>query len=118
LQIRRCIREDKVYDVQKAFHYKPCGRQFVNCRTGHKDLKIGYYWPTIFKYENKYAQAYDSWKRMGRPSQADEITLQPQLVVEPFERLALDFVGPFNSPSNKKFYILVVTDYVTKWVKQ
>ena len=43
--------------------------------------------------------------------------LQAQLVVDPFERWALDFVGPFNPPSNHKTYILVYTDYVTKWVE-
>lgn len=29
----------------------------------------------------------------------------------------LDFVAPFNPPSNQKIYILVCTDYVTKWVE-
>eukprot|EP00253_Pinus_taeda_P030414 PITA_30414 len=54
---------------------------------------------------------------MGRPGQADEMPLQPQVVVEPFETWALDFVGPFNPPSNQKVYILFCTDYVTKWVE-
>jgi len=54
---------------------------------------------------------------MGSPSEADKIPLQPQLVVEPFEIWALDFVSPFNPPSNQKVYILVATDYVTKWVE-
>eukprot|EP00253_Pinus_taeda_P005030 PITA_05030 len=43
--------------------------------------------------------------------------LQPQLVIESFKRWALDFVGPFHLPSNQKAYILVSTDYVTKWVE-
>eukprot|EP00253_Pinus_taeda_P028153 PITA_28153 len=43
--------------------------------------------------------------------------LRPQLVIEPFERWALDFVGPINPSSNQRTYILVVTDYVTKWVE-
>ena len=43
--------------------------------------------------------------------------LRPQLVIEPFERWALDFVGPINPPSNQKTYILVATEYVTKWVE-
>ena len=30
----------------------------------------------------------------------------------------MDFVGPFNPPSNQKAHILVVTDYVTKWVEE
>jgi len=29
----------------------------------------------------------------------------------------LDFFGPFYPPSNQKAYILVATDYVTKWVE-
>eukprot|EP00253_Pinus_taeda_P018140 PITA_18140 len=43
--------------------------------------------------------------------------LRPQLVIEPFERWALDFIGPINPPSNQRTYILVATDYVTKWVE-
>eukprot|EP00253_Pinus_taeda_P004653 PITA_04653 len=56
-------------------------------------------------------------QRAGRPGQADEIPLRPQLVIEPFERWALDFVGPINPSSNQRTYILVATDYVTKWVE-
>ena len=43
--------------------------------------------------------------------------LQPQLVVEPFDRWALDFVGPIIPCSRKKSYILVCTDYMMKWVE-
>lgn len=78
---------------------------------------MGYYWPTIFKDAKKYAQACDSYQRMGQLGQFDEMSLQSKLVIEPFERWALDFVGPFYPPSNRKAYILVSTDYVTKWVE-
>eukprot|EP00253_Pinus_taeda_P002703 PITA_02703 len=43
--------------------------------------------------------------------------LKPQVLIEPFEQWALDFVGPINPPSNGKRYILVCTDYVTKWTE-
>eukprot|EP00253_Pinus_taeda_P028738 PITA_28738 len=58
-----------------------------------------------------------SCQRAGKPGQADETPLRPQLVIEPFERWALDFVGPINPPSDQRTYILVATDYVTKWVE-
>jgi transposase InsO family protein len=44
--------------------------------------------------------------------------LHPQVDLEPFERWAMDFVGPINPPSNHKVYILVCTNYMTKWVEE
>jgi hypothetical protein len=118
IQIQRCIRDDEIHDVLKACHDEPCGGHFAYRRIGHKVLQMGYYWPLIFKDAKKYVQAYDKFQRMGRPGQDDEMPLQPQVVMEPFERWALDFFGPFNPKSNQKAYILVATDYMTKWVEE
>jgi hypothetical protein len=49
LEIRRCVREDEVYDILQACHDGPCGGHFADKRTGHKILRMGYYWPTIFQ---------------------------------------------------------------------
>jgi len=43
--------------------------------------------------------------------------LQIQVLIEPFEKWALDFIEPINPPSKQKKYILVCIDYVTKWVE-
>ena len=99
LEIRRCVREDEIFSILNAFHNEPCGGNFAEKRTGHKVLRMGYYWPTIFRDAKKYVQACDSCQRMGQPNILDEMPLQPQLVVEPFDRWALDFVGPINPPS-------------------
>jgi len=54
---------------------------------------------------------------MGRPVQVDKMPLQPQVLIEPFEKWALDFVGPITPMPSKKRYILVYIDYVIKWVE-
>jgi hypothetical protein len=116
-EIRRCVREDEVYDILKACHDGPCGGHFADKRTAYKILRMGYYWPSIFKDAKKYVKACDSCQRVGQPNHRDEMPLNPQVVLEPFDRWALDFIGPINPPSNQKVYILVCTDYMTKWVE-
>jgi transposase InsO family protein len=47
----------------------------------------------------------------------DEMPLRAQVMIEPFEKWALDFVGPISPMSHRKNYVLVCTNYVTKWVE-
>ena len=117
LIIRRCVRQDEVLDILKACHDEPCGGHFAEKRTAYKILNLGYYWPSIFKDAKKYVRSCDTCQRMGRLVQSDEMPLQPQILIEPFEKWALDFIGPIHPPSQGKKYILVCTDYVTKWVE-
>jgi hypothetical protein len=80
-------------------------------------LHSGYYWPRIFKDAAKYVRSCDSFQRLGRPTSFEKMPLQAQVMIETFEKWALDFVGPISPMSHRKNYILVCTDYVTKWVE-
>ena len=117
LIIRRCVRQDEILEILKACHDEPCGGHFVDKRTAYKILNLGYYWPSIFKDAKRYVRSCDTCQRIGRPLPSDEMPLQPQVLIEPFEKWALDFIGPFNPPSKGKRYILVCIDYVTKWME-
>eukprot|EP00253_Pinus_taeda_P009110 PITA_09110 len=75
MHIRRCVREDEIFDILKACHDGTCGGHFIDCRTANKVLQLGYYWPTIFKDAKKFVQACDSFQRMGHPRQSDEMPL-------------------------------------------
>ena len=54
---------------------------------------------------------------MGKIVSRNEMPLQLQVLVEPFGKWDLDFVGPIDLPFQEKRYILACTDYVTKWVE-
>ena len=91
--IRRCVCDDEIYPILRTSHDGPCGGHFADKRTILKILQLGYYCPTIFKYAREYVWSCDSFQRMGQPLQSDKIQLQTQIVVEPFEKWALYFVG-------------------------
>ena len=114
---RRCLREDETYDILLAYHDEPCGGYFASKRIAIKILNIGYYWPTLHKDATQYAKKCDKCQQMGQPTKIDEMLLQPQIVVAPFDKWGIDFVGLVEPPSTGKNYILVCIDYVIKWAE-
>jgi hypothetical protein len=118
LIIHRCVREDEIPEILQSCHDGPGGGHFSNKRTPYKVLHLGYYWPSIFKDAAKYVRSCDSCQRIRRPMSAKKNSLHAQVMIEPFEKWALHFVGPISLMSRKKKYILVCTDYVTKCVEE
>ena len=90
---------------------------FVAKRTTFKILITSYYWPTLHKDVVNYTWKCDKCKRMGQPTGIDEMPLNPQMALTPFDKGGMDFIGPIDPPSNGKSYILVCIDYLTKWVE-
>jgi len=97
--IIRSVREDEMPDILKACHDEPCSRNFADKRIAYKILSLGYYWSSLFKDAKQYVKRCDNCERVGKPTPSNEIPLQPQVLIEPFEKWALDFVGPINPPS-------------------
>ena len=58
----------------------------------------------------------DECERIGNISRRQEMPMNYSLVIEPFDVWGFDYMGPFPS-SNGYTHILVVVDYVTKWVE-
>eukprot|EP00253_Pinus_taeda_P031877 PITA_31877 len=113
--LRRCVREEEVFEILLTYHDGPYGGHFVAKRTAFKILQVGYYWPTLHQDVRRYISQCDRCQRMGKPTPRDEMPLQPQVTFKPFEKWGMDFVGPINPPSKQRSYIIVCTDYLTKW---
>lgn len=114
---RRCLREDETYDILHAYHDELYSGHFASKRTTFKILNTGYYWPTLHKDATQYTKKCDKFQRMGWPMKMDERPLQPQIIVAPSDKWGIDFVSPIEPSLQGKSYILVYTNYVTKWAE-
>ena len=54
---------------------------------------------------------------MGKPTPRDEITLRPEVTLNPFNKCGMDFIGPIDPPLRQKNCIIVFADYLKKWAK-
>eukprot|EP00253_Pinus_taeda_P020706 PITA_20706 len=93
--VRRCVREEEVFEILLTCHDGPCGGHFATKRTAFKILQAGYYWPTLHQDVRRYISQCDQCQRMGKPTPRNEMPLQPQVTLEPFEKW----------------------DYLTKWAE-
>ena len=62
--------------------------------TTRKILKAGLWWPTVHKDNTTFVKKCDVCQRMGCPSHIDELPLHPIQELQPFEKWAVDFIGP------------------------
>lgn len=75
-----------------------------------------FFWPGIFNEVAEYCRSCPDCQMgtaKGRVPRAPLISIPP--IDEPFQRIALDFVGPLPMTDSKNRYILVCVDYATKY---
>ncbi|CAN6540810.1 unnamed protein product [Malus baccata var. baccata] len=114
--IRRCVPATEQESILKFCHSYACGGHFGPSKTAAKVLQSGLFWPTLFKDAYLFCSTCDRCQRLGNISKRNEMPQQSLLVVELFDVWGIDFMGPFPSSFNNQ-YILVVVDYVSKWVE-
>lgn len=100
--LRRCVREEEVFDILLTCHDRPYGGHFATKRIAFKILQAGYYWPTLHQDVKRYTSQCDQCQRMGKPTPKDEIPMQPEVNFELFKKWGMDFVGPINPPSKQR----------------
>lgn len=73
----------------------------------------------MFRDAHEYTRQCDPCQRMDRPLTSSSMPLQPILAQIPFKKWGIDFIEPIKPPSQngRSRYILVDTEYVSKWVE-
>ena len=114
--LRRSVTSEEAKGILWHCHNSPCGGHYGGDKIAAKVLQSRFFWPTLFKYAYHHVLKYDQYQRMGGISRRNEMPLQNIIEVEVFYCWGIDFMGPFLLSVGNE-YILVVVDYVSKWVE-
>ena len=114
----RCLEKDNAEHILIELHDGLANGHFSRETTAHKVLRVGYYWPTIFKDAHVHARKCQICQVNAGRERRPAFPLQPVTIENPFEQWGLDVVGEINLNSSKLHkYILTTTDYFSKWSK-
>ncbi|CAM8943524.1 unnamed protein product [Rhodiola kirilowii] len=113
---RTCVTEEEMRNILYHCHSSQYGGHGSGAKMASKVPQSGFYWPNLFRDAYNFVKACDQCQRSGNISKRHEMPQQSILPVEIFDVWGIDYIGPFLSSYGNQ-YILVVVDYVSKWVE-
>ena len=108
------VPRERVAEVLKEFHDAPAAGHFGVNKTLAK-IRQQFFWSTCRQDVQEWCRRCDACAAKKGPRQRGAGNLRVYNVGAPFERLALDVVGPLPRSQAGNRYMLVVADYFTRW---
>ncbi|GBM70035.1 Retrovirus-related Pol polyprotein from transposon 412 [Araneus ventricosus] len=106
--------KSRIPEVLREIHDSASGGHFGVMKTLSK-TRERFYWDRLRAVvENWCRECHDCGARKGHKTRTKG-RLQSYNVGTPFERMALDILGPFPVTTKGNRYVLVLMDYFTKW---
>ena len=112
-----CIYPEASELLLEELHEGICGSHIGGRSLAHRAITQGYWWPSMQKEALEYTKKCDQCQRFAPNTHQPGGFLNPLSSPWPFAQWGLDIVGPFPKAAENKKYLLVGTDYFTKWVE-
>ncbi|KAJ9536516.1 hypothetical protein OSB04_un000310 [Centaurea solstitialis] len=116
--ILRCITSQKhMNQILQEMHDGECGNHSGGRSLANRISRQGYYWPTLREDAMRYVQKCDACQKHSGMSHLPSEPLHSVLIPWPFMRWGMDIVGKLPPAPGQKVYLLVLTDYFSKWIE-
>ena len=112
-----CIHPETLELLLEELHEGICGSHTGGRSLSHKAITQDYWWPNMQKEAQEYVKKCDQCQRFAPNIHQPGGVLNPLSSPWPFALWGLDIVGSFPKAAGNKKYLLVGTDYFTKWVE-
>ena len=112
-----CIHLEATKLLLEELHERIYGSHIGGRSLSHRAITQGYWWPNMQKEAQGYARKCDHCQRFALNIHQLGGVLNPLSSPRPFAQWGLDIVGPFPKAVGNKRYLIVRTDYFTKWVE-
>ncbi|UYV79438.1 hypothetical protein LAZ67_17002614, partial [Cordylochernes scorpioides] len=111
------VPEKKKIEIMKEYHNHMSNGHLGVARTMYR-IKSKYFWPSMLKDVSEFVKTCHLCQSRKGSNQLPSGLLQPIPPANfPFERIGIDFVCPLPSTKNRKKWIIVLTDYYTRYAE-
>uniref|UniRef100_A0A2N9EZ43 Uncharacterized protein n=1 Tax=Fagus sylvatica TaxID=28930 RepID=A0A2N9EZ43_FAGSY len=94
-----------------------CGGHTGGRSLAHRAIGQGYWWPYMQKDAAQYVKKCDKCQRFAPSIHQPAASFNPIVSPWPFSQWGLDIVGPLPRAPGNRQWLIVATDYFTKWVE-
>ncbi|XP_030922894.1 protein NYNRIN-like [Quercus lobata] len=110
-----CVHPEAAELILEELHEGICGSHTGGRSLSHRALTLGFWWPSMHKEALDYVKKCDQCQRFTLSIHQPGGELNPMSSPWPFAQWGLDILGPFPKATRNRKFLLVGTDYFTKW---
>lgn len=110
------IPRSHISTVLTSMHCNVEGSHLGIDRTYEK-IRLHFHWPTMYSDIRRFVKECPVCAKKKPPVRAPAGLLTPIRASDPWDTVGVDILGPLPITQSKNRYIVVFTDYLTKWVE-
>ncbi|KAJ0565999.1 putative nucleotidyltransferase, Ribonuclease H [Helianthus annuus] len=113
----KCVDMEEAEYVVREMHEGICGMHSGPRTIVRKAMNAGFYWPRMYETASEEIKKCDNCQVHAPMTHRHKHPMVPVSTSWPFQKWAIDIIGPFPEGPGGVKYVVVAIDYFTKWIE-